>query len=330
MSYKILVVDDEPDNLQLVRRTLRKYYDIVTANNADEAIEILSQSNDIEMVVSDHKMPGKSGVELLHHCFEHYPQITRILITAYSEVPILVDAINAGKIHRYIKKPWTPEELLLTVNKSFEANKLSRENSQLIADFKDLFSGTISAITDALDEKDKFTLGRSKRVCEYAIEIAKEMNLSDIELSKIEVASLLHDIGMIGVPEYILHKTEKLTNEEYENIKKHVEYGINILGSIKQLDSVVAIIKCHHERYDGSGYPYGMKGEEIPIGARIIALADTFDALVSARAYRDSMELTKAIELISSYAGKQLDYNVVQAFLRIVDKFDFTEEEYEE
>jgi len=210
---------------------------------------------------------------------------------------------------------------------AFEANKLSRENVQLITDFKDLFSGTISAITDALDEKDKFTLGRSKRVCEYAIEIAKEMNLPDIELSKIEVASLLHDIGMIGVPEYILHKSEKLTNEEYEKIKKHVEYGINILGSIKQLSSVVSIIKCHHERYDGSGYPYGLKGEEIPIGARIIALADTFDALVSARAYRNSMSLEKAIELISSYAGKQLDYNVVQAFLRIVDKFDFENEE---
>lgn len=325
MSYKILVVDDEPDNLQLVKRTLRKYYDIITANNADEAIECLKEINDIQMVISDHKMPGKSGVELLHHCFEHYPQITRILITAYSEVPILVDAINAGKIHRYIKKPWTPEELLLTVNKSFEANKLSRENSQLITDFKDLFSGTISAITDALDEKDKFTLGRSKRVCEYAVEIAKEMNLPDIELSKIEVASLLHDIGMIGVPEYILHKAEKLTDDEYDKIKKHVEYGLNILGSIKQLDSVVAIIKCHHERYDGSGYPYGLRGEEIPIGARIIALADTFDALISSRAYRNSMPLEKAVELISSYAGKQLDYNVVQAFLRVVDKFDFTE-----
>lgn len=325
MSYKILVVDDEPDNLQLVKRTLRKYYDIITANNADEAIECLKEINDIQMVISDHKMPGKSGVELLHHCFEHYPQITRILITAYSEVPILVDAINAGKIHRYIKKPWTPEELLLTVNKSFEANKLSRENSQLITDFKDLFSGTISAITDALDEKDKFTLGRSKRVCEYAVEIAKEMNLPDIELSKIEVASLLHDIGMIGVPEYILHKAEKLTDDEYDKIKKHVEYGLNILGSIKQLDSVVAIIKCHHERYDGSGYPYGLRGEEIPIGARIIALADTFDALISSRAYRNSMPLEKAVELINSYAGKQLDYNVVQAFLRVVDKFDFTE-----
>ena len=322
MSYKILVVDDEPDNLQLVKRTLRRHYDIVTANNADEAIEILNQNSDIEMVLSDHKMPGKSGVELLQHCFEHYPVIIRILITAYSEVPILVEAINAGKIHRYIKKPWTPEELELTVSKAFEASKLSRENNRLIADFKDLFSGTISAITDALDEKDKYTAGRSKRVCEYAIEIAKEMNLSDIEISKIEVASLLHDIGMIGVPEEILNKTDKLSDEEFKIIQKHVSYGLNILGSIKQLDSVVPIIKYHHERYDGTGYPYGLKGEEIPIGARIIALADTFDALTSSRVYRASVPVDKAIELLKSFAGKQLDYNVVQAFLKIVNKFD--------
>ncbi|MCR4880547.1 MAG: response regulator [bacterium] len=322
MSYKILVVDDEPDNLQLVRRTLRRHYDIITANNADEAIETLKQVNDIEMVLSDHKMPGKNGVELLHHCFEHYPDVIRILITAYSEVPILVDAINTGKIHRYIKKPWTPEELELTVEKAFEASKLSRENTRLITDFKDLFSGTISAITEALDEKDEFTSGRSKRVCEYAIKIAKEMNLSDIEISKIEVASLLHDIGMIGVPEYILNKAEKLTDEEYKLIQKHVSYGLNIIGSIKQLESVVPIIKYHHERYDGSGYPYGIKGEEIPIGARIIALADTFDALISTRVYRDPMPVDKAIELITSFAGKQLDYNVVQAFLKIKDELD--------
>ena len=323
MKYKILVVDDEPNNLQLVKRTLHRYYDIITANNAQEAIEILSQDNNIEMIISDHKMPGMSGVELLQHCFNHYPNIIRMLITAYSEVPILVDAINTGKIHRYIKKPWTPEELLLTVEKAFEANKLSIENAKLIADFKDLFSGTISAITDALDEKDKYTAGRSKRVCEYAIAIAKEMNLTDIELSKLEVASLLHDIGVIGVPEYILHKAEKLTDDEYMQIKKHVEYGLKILGSIKQLDSVVNIIKAHHERYDGTGYPYGLKGEEIPIGARIIALADTFDALISNRAYRTSLTFAEAIETIKSQAGKQLDYNVVQAFLRIVDNIEY-------
>ena len=323
MGYKILVVDDEPDNLQLVRRTLRRHYDIITANNADEAIEALKQNSDIEMVLSDHKMPGKSGVELLHHCFEHYPEVIRILITAYSEVPILVDAINTGKIHRYIKKPWTPEELELTVEKAFEANKLSRENARLITDFKELFSGTISAITEALDEKDEYTAGRSKRVSEYAVAIAKEMNLSDIEISKIEVASLLHDIGMIGVPEYILNKTEKLTEEEFKLIQQHVAYGLNIIGNITQLESVVPIIKYHHERYDGSGYPYGLKGEEIPIGARIIGLADTFDALVSTRAYRQSISVDEAIEVLKSLSGKQLDYNVVQAFLKIKDKFVF-------
>jgi len=327
MSYKILVVDDELDNLQLVKRTLRKSYDIITANNADEAIEILKKENNMEMIISDHKMPGMSGVELLHYCFEHYPDMIRVLITAYSEVPILIDAINTGKIHRYIKKPWTPEELVLTVNKVFEANKLSKENMQLIADFKDLFSGTISAITDALDEKDKYTLGRSKRVCDYAISIAKEMSLSNIELSKIEVASLLHDIGMIGVPEHILHKPDKLSKEEFESVKKHVEYGLHILDSIKQLSSVVNIIKYHHERYDGSGYPYGLKGEEIPIGARIIGLADTFDALVSSRVYRKALSLDEALAVIKEQAGKQFDYNVVQAFLRIVDSFDFEEVE---
>lgn len=323
MTYKILVVDDEPNNLQLVKRTLHRYYTIITANNAQEAIELLKQNDDISMIISDHKMPGMSGVELLQHCFNHYPNIIRMLITAYSEVPILVDAINTGKIHRYIKKPWTPEELLLTVDKAFEANKLSIENSKLIADFKDLFSGTISAITDALDEKDKYTAGRSKRVCEYAIAIAREMNLTDIEMSKLEVASLLHDIGVIGVPEYILHKSDKLTDDEYMQIKKHVEYGLKILGSIKQLDSVVNIIKAHHERYDGTGYPYGLKGEEIPIGARIIALADTFDALISTRAYRNSHSVAEAVEIITAQAGKQLDYNVVQAFLRVVDNFEY-------
>ena len=323
MSYKILVVDDEPDNLQLVRRTLRRHYDIITANNADEAIEALKQNPDVEMVLSDHKMPGKSGVELLHHCFEHYPEVIRILITAYSEVPILVDAINTGKIHRYIKKPWTPEELELTVEKAFEASKLSRENTRLISDFKDLFSGTISAITEALDEKDEYTAGRSKRVSEYAVAIAKEMNLSDIEISKIEVASLLHDIGMIGVPEYILNKAEKLDEEEYKLIQKHVSYGLNIIGNITQLEAVVPIIKYHHERYDGSGYPYGLKGEEIPIGARIIGLADTFDALISSRAYRQPISVDEAIDVIKSLSGNQLDYNVVQAFLRVKDKFDF-------
>jgi len=138
-------------------------------------------------------------------------------------------------------------------------------------------------------------------------------------MSKIEIAGLLHDIGMIGVPEHILNKSENLTDEEYNLIKEHVQKGVKILDEIKQLDSVVNIIKFHHERYDGLGYPYKLKGEDIPLGAMIIAVADAFDGMTSDRPYRPGMEFQKAVEIIKSNSGKQFDPKVVDAFVQIVD-----------
>ena len=322
MKYTILAVDDEPDNLQLLRRTLRKEYEITIANGPLEAIDILKIHGTFDMIISDHRMPDMSGVELLQYTNLHYPDMIRILITAYSEVPILVDAINTGKIFRYVKKPWTPEELILTIQKAFEAKKLSKDNQRLIEDFKDLFSGTISVIVEALDAKDKFTAGRSSRVCCYAVNLAKALNLSEIEISKIEIAGLLHDIGMIGVPETILQKNAPLTENEYMEVKRHIDYGMKILENIKQLNSIVDIVKYHHERFDGSGYPNRLKGEEIPIGARIIALADTFDAMLSTRAYRQPLDINSAKNELKNCAGSQLDPQIVDTFLNIVDNID--------
>ena len=322
MKYTILAVDDEPDNLQLLRRTLRKDYEITVANGPLEAIDILKIHGVFDMIISDHRMPDMSGVELLQYTNLHYPDMIRILITAYSEVPILVDAINTGKIFRYVKKPWTPEELVLTIQKAFEAKKLSMDNQKLIEDFKDLFSGTISVIVEALDAKDKFTAGRSSRVCCYAVNLAKALNLSEIEISKIEIAGLLHDIGMIGVPEAILQKKAPLTEQEYLEVKRHIDYGMKILENIKQLSSIVDIVKYHHERFDGNGYPNKLKGEEIPIGARIIALADTFDAMLSTRAYREPLSIDSAKMELKNCAGSQLDPQIVDIFLKIVDDID--------
>ncbi len=322
MKYTILAVDDEPDNLQLLRRTLRKEYEITIANGPLEAIDILKIHGTFDMIISDHRMPDMSGVELLQYTNLHYPDMIRILITAYSEVPILVDAINTGKIFRYVKKPWTPEELILTIQKAFEAKKLSKDNQRLIEDFKDLFSGTISVIVEALDAKDKFTAGRSSRVCCYAVNLAKALNLSEIEISKIEIAGLLHDIGMIGVPETILQKNAPLTENEYMEVKRHIDYGMKILENIKQLNSIVDIVKYHHERFDGSGYPNKLRGEEIPIGARIIALADTFDAMLSTRAYRQPLDINSAKNELKNCAGSQLDPQIVDTFLNIVDNID--------
>ena len=311
--YRILVVDDEEDNLALLYRTLRSRYDVTKAHSAIEALEILNTQT-FDCILSDHKMPIMDGVEFLKRVNEIQPKTMRLLVTAYSDVKILIDAINYAKIYRYIKKPYSPDELLMIVESALECYQLKIDNENLINDLKDLFSGTVKAIIEALDAKDSFTLGRSRRVAFYAAKIVSKLALNPTEVSQIELAGLLHDIGMIGVAEGILNKTQKLSDEEYEKIKMHVHYSVKILEDIKQLYDITEIIKYHHEYYNGCGYPYGLKGEEIPLGSRIIAIADAFDSMVSNRAYRKSLTPDEAMEIIKQCAGKQFDPNLVQIF----------------
>ena len=316
-KYRILIVDDEEDNLALLYRTLRAKYDITKAHNAIEALEIL-KTEQFDCILSDHKMPLMDGVEFLKRVNDLYPKTMRLLVTAYSDVKILIDAINYAKIYRYIKKPFTPDELLMIVEAALECYQLKMDNENLITDLKDLFSGTVKAIIEALDAKDSFTLGRSRRVAFYALKIVNKMSLSPAEVSQIELAGLLHDIGMIGVAEEILNKTQKLSDDEYEKVKMHVHYSVKILEDIKQLYEITEIIKYHHEYYNGCGYPFGLKGEDIPLGSRIIAIADAYDSMVSNRAYRDSLSTEEAVKIIQQGAGKQFDPNLVEIFVNIL------------
>ncbi len=316
-KIKILLVDDEKDNLLLLYRTLRGDYLIEKTTSPLEALEML-ETKYFDIIVSDHKMPEMDGVEFLRRSCEISPQSVRLLVTAYSDANILIDAINKGKIFRYIKKPWEPAELLMVMQTAVDFSKLKQENDRLIYDLKKLFSGTVNAIIEALDAKDSFTLGRSRRVTMLSMVVAKKMNLPPEETGKLELAGLLHDIGMIGVSEEILNKTESLTPYEYEMIKKHVEYGVRILEDIKQLREVLEIIKTHHERYDGSGYPLGIKGEDIPTGARIIAVADAYDSMVSQRSYRQGLSYEEAVKRIEMEKGKQFAPEIVDAFLKVI------------
>lgn len=316
-KYKLLIVDDEEDNLALMYRTLRTKYNITKAHSAIEALEIL-RTEQFDCILSDHKMPLMDGVEFLKRVNDMQPKTVRLLVTAYSDVKILIDAINYAKIYRYIKKPYSPDELLMIVEAALETYQLKLDNENLITDLKDLFSGTVKAIIEALDAKDSFTLGRSRRVAFYALKIVNKMALTPAEVSQIELAGLLHDIGMIGVAEEILNKTQKLSDEEYEKIKMHVHYSVKILEDIKQLYEITEIIKYHHEYYNGCGYPFGLKGEEIPLGSRIIAIADAYDSMVSNRAYRSSLTSDEALEIIQQGAGKQFDPNLVQIFASIL------------
>lgn len=317
-KYKILIVDDEENNLALLHRTLRQYYDIVRTTSATDALNIL-QEEDIDIILSDHKMPEMDGVEFLKKSNEIKPSCVRLLVTAYSDAQILIDAINYAKIYRYVKKPWEPSELLMIVDSAVEYYQLKRDNDKLVYDLKELFSGTVNSIIETLDAKDSFTLGRSRRVTFLALKMANYLNLSGEDLGKLELAGLLHDIGMIGVGEETLNKMGSLSEDDVDTIKKHVMYGVKILEDIKQLKEVVEIIKHHHERFDGSGYPDGIKGDEIPLGSRIIAVADTYDGMVSKRSYREELTHLAALEQIESQSGHQFDPIVVNAFKAIID-----------
>lgn len=328
-KLNVLIVDDEEDNLDLLYRTLRHDFNILKTTSPLKALDILKE-NPIDLIITDHKMSEMDGVEFLKKSYDLYPSCVRLLVTAYSDSKILIDAINYGKVYRYIKKPWEPSELLMTVKAAAEYFLLKKENDRLIYDLKELFSGTINAIIEALDAKDSFTLGRSRRVTFLSLKMVNYFKLSMEEMGKLELAGLLHDIGMIGIPESVLNKTDSLTPEEFESIKKHVNHGVKILEDIKQLKDVVEIIKYHHERFDGKGYPYGLKGNEIPLNAKIIAIADAYDGMISNRSYRQGLSHEEAMKRIEEQSGLQFDPIVVEAFKVIIPEALQEIKEFEE
>lgn len=324
MKYNILVVDDEQNNLELVERTFRRSHNVFLAMSGQEGLDILKEHK-IDVIISDQKMPEMEGVDFLEKSLKLAPDAVRILITGYTDANSLISAINNVKIHKYVKKPWSPQDLKNIVNAALEIYQLNIDNQTLAMDLQDLFSGTINAITEALDAKDPYTSGRSKRVTHYAVEIGKQFNLPDIQMIELELAGLLHDIGMIGVPEDILHKPEALTKEEFEIVKTHVEIGVKILADIKQLDIVLDIINSHHERFDGMGYPRGLAGEHIPVEARIISVADAYDGMVSDRSYRKGLPHEVAVEEIKKSSGKQFDPVIVEIFLSLIDNIKISQ-----
>ncbi|MGN0192541.1 MAG: HD domain-containing phosphohydrolase [Candidatus Gastranaerophilaceae bacterium] len=315
--YRILLVDDEPDNLALLYRTLRGKYELLKTTSPLEALKIIDDEK-IDLVISDHKMPEMDGVEFLKRVYDKHPDTMRLLVTAYSDSEILINAINYAKIYRYIKKPYDPNELLLTVSNTLDYLSLKRDNENLINDLKELFAGTVKAIVEAMDAKDSFRKGRSRRVTLYAEKTAEAMNLPQEQIDKTKLSGMLHDIGMISVSDEIMYKVEKLTEEDWKEIRNHVNQGVKILADIKQLKDVVEIIKYHHEFYNGAGYPSGIKGENIPIGSRIIAVADAFDSMISKRTYRKPKTVEEAKAVLVEMKGIQFDPAVVDAFLSVL------------
>jgi putative nucleotidyltransferase with HDIG domain len=281
----------------------------------------------VQLVILDIKMPGDSGLELLAEIRAAHPDIAVIMATAVIDISTAVECLKQGA-YDYITKPFNLDEVVLSIERALERRRLEQENrdyqlhleqkvSQQAQKIRAAFLNAITALVYALEAKDKYTSGHSQRVADISVAIAAELGLSKPEIEQIRLAGLIHDIGKIGVREAVLNKPGKVTTKEYQHILSHSDIGAHILTPIVEDDAILRAVRHHHERYDGTGYPDGLSGEEIPLAARILAVADSYDAIISGRPYRAAQGIQTACDEIEQNRASQFDSKVVDAFLRI-------------
>ncbi len=323
---KIVVVDDDSTNLQIAGRILSKAGFFVTALRSGSALIDFLENNIPDLILLDVKMPEMDGYETLRkirNMGNSVSDIPVIYLTADDSSESESEGLSLGAMD-YLKKPFVPDVLLQRVrhivdlttlqkNLSYEIEKKTRENNEL-------FKHVIQALAEAIDAKDRYTKGHSGRVADYAFEIARRYGYGEKKLDDIYMMSLLHDVGKIGVPDAVINKPSKLTDEEFEFIKNHPVMGSRILKRIQEKPELIVGAKWHHEKYDGTGYPDGLKGEEIPEEARIIAVADAYDAMSSNRSYRGILPQSVVRDEIIKGRGTQFDPKFADIMLAMIDE----------
>ncbi len=311
---RVLVVDDDALVLGALELLLMERWEVHTAGSASEAREIL-QAEPVAVIISDQRMPRESGVELLTWSLIQYPDTVRILLTGYTDAEAVVQAINQAQVWRYIRKPWDNQQVLGLVERALEHR--ARE-----IEARKRYEGTLRSLVCALEASHPFTGGHSERVAEYADMLCEEMVLSARERGQIVLAAQLHDIGKIGIDNHYLDKAGPLTEVERNGVRSHIEVGERILHDAGFLELIVPLVVSHHEWFDGRGYPAGLAGEQIPFGARMLAVADAFEAITSDRAHRRGLSRRAGLEILRKGVGTQFDPGVVEAFARCFDQTD--------
>lgn len=321
----VLVIDDEVVIRRLLCQKLSSEgYSVKDASTAEEVFNKL-RNGPTGLVILDIKMPGKSGIELLPEIKAAYPDTAVIMATAITELSVAIQCIKNGA-DDYICKPFNLDEVSLSVKGALEKRQLQlkiREYQQHLEEkieaqtreIRKIFLGAIEALVFALEAKDKYTAGHSRRVTEIAVAIGNALNLSKDDMEDLRWGSLLHDVGKIAVDQLIQNKPDKLTREEYEHIMIHAQVGAGIVKPVANM-KVVEMIEHHHDHYNGSGLHQVVAGNEIPLAARILAVADAYDAMTSERPYRSAMSRKDAVDEIKRCNGTQFDPAVVTAFLK--------------
>ena len=342
---RILVVDDEDSIRNLVTSILTHAgHECRAAASGEEALGILRKNASYSLVLSDLAMDGMDGLALLGRIRRLEPQLPVVLVTTAHDISVAQSAIRKGA-YDYLLKPFERDQLLATVGRALENHRLKVENQAyqnrleaLVAARTELlqqknaelvrakdelersYDFTLEALGDALDLKDAETEGHSKRVTAFTIAIARAMELPSERVRLIARGAFLHDVGKMAIPDAILRKPGRLTSEEQLLMREHAVKGYQMLNRIPFLKEAAHIVYSHQERFDGSGYPRGLKGDQIPLGARIFAVADTFDAITSDRPYRAAQSISSARREIQKHSGAQFDPHVVDTFLSIPEE----------
>ncbi len=328
----LLVIDDNPEVLKLMKMLLSEEFDLELTTSAEHGLILLKDKNP-DLILCDVMMPGMDG-----HTFskkvksdENTKHIPILLVTAQSGADMMSEGIEAGA-DDYIAKPFDSVELKARIRSLLRMRDIESElalvnrnlkmrTSDLVKQQHSLYLSTVKSLASAIDAKDEYTRHHSTRVTDFSLKIAKNMSFSEKELEDLELAGLLHDVGKIAVPESILNKPGRLTDEEFAAIKEHPVRGENILKPVIELKDIAKVVRSHHEKHDGNGYPDGLKGREIPLGARIMSIADAYDSITSERPYRKASSHRRAVKEIISCSGTQFDPEIVEHFLEVCGTF---------
>ena len=333
----VLVVDDE----EPIRNALRKFlkqqqFEVYAAASADEALQQL-RLHKISLMLSDIRMPGTSGVDLVPQALEIEPDLAILMLTAVNDATSAALCMQRGALD-YLTKPIELADLGRAVQRALKRREMQLENRHLNQWLKEevttrtaelqrerhrlerVSTATLEVLVNALEAKDPYLRGHSARVADLSANIATEMRLAEEDIERIRVAGRLHDLGKIGTRDAVVNKEGPLTADEFEHVKQHVIIGAQILAPLVHLGDIVAMVKSHHERFDGTGYPDGLRGEEVPLGGRIIAVAEVYDALTTARPYQEKMTPEQAVERMADLSGTVLDPKVYDALVRLVGR----------
>jgi putative nucleotidyltransferase with HDIG domain len=315
-AARILIVDDEAHVRSMIGATLeRQGYDVQLAASGREALDLLER-NSFDLVLTDIVMQDGNGITLLERMRAQQPNLPVVMVTAIHDISVAIDSMRRGA-YDYLLKPFERENRDYQQNLELVVRARTDMLRQAMEELEHSYDITLEALGDALDLKDSETEGHSKRVTAYTIALARAMGINPSQIKVIARGAFLHDIGKMAIPDDILRKPGKLSPEEQGVMREHSARGYHMLRKIPFLSEAAEIVFTHQEHFDGSGYPSGLRGNEIPIGARIFALADTLDAITSDRPYRKAQSFDAAREEILRCSGTQFDPTVVEVFLKV-------------